>query len=260
MPYRFVLGFDKRQKSGFNRRRTYTHWFLVRLSCGHSETAKPVRGGKCPRTVNCRYCKRHYTHGIFHEPAPAVLETRPRLPTQGRAEGMDWVWEGILARGRITVLTAQAKAGKTTLLSLLLRDMAKGGHLLGCRVNPGRVIVVSEECEETWTHRRDYLGIDDHAEFICLPFFTKPTMDQWLDLLRQGFSDVKQRQVELVVFDTLSHLWPVKDENDNGQMQQALMPLRYISEQGPAVLPIHHAGGPASGPEAAPRLKGSATN
>ena len=157
-------------------------------------------------------------------------------------EEIDWVWEGILGRGRLTMLTAQAKAGKTTLLSLLLREMANGGSLLGCKVSKGRVIVVSEECGGDWILRRHHLGLGDHIETICIPFIGKPRPDDWYELLRQGYADVKERGIALIVFDTLSHLWPVEKENDNGEIQSAIMPLRGLSELGASVLAVHHAG------------------
>jgi hypothetical protein len=93
----------------------------------------------------------------------------------------------------------------------------------------------------------------DHAEAICLPFITKPKPAEWLDLLRQGYLDIQARKPDLIVFDTLSHLWSVEKENDNGEMQSAIMPLRGISELGPAVLAIHHAGQLERAHEEAPR-------
>ena len=125
---------------------------------------------------------------------------------------------------------------------MLLREMKQGGNLLGCKVSRGGVIVVSEESDQDWIIRRDNLGLGDNAEAICLPFITKPKPLDWLDLLRQGYLDVKERGIDLVVFDTLSHLWPVEEENSNSDQQIALMPLRGISELGPAVLLMHHAG------------------
>src|ERR1019366_8578741 len=115
----------------------------------------------------------------FWKPIPASqLKSAP--------EGIDWVWEGVVARGRITLLSAQAKAGKTTLLSLLIREMGNGGSLLGCKVDRGNVVTVTEESQTDWSIRRDNLGLGDHAEFICIPFISKPTPLDWLDLLRQG--------------------------------------------------------------------------
>src|SRR5207244_2463356 len=40
-----------------------------------------------------------------------------------------WLWQGYLAPGNVTLLTSQWKAGKTTLLSILLDRMKTGGTL-----------------------------------------------------------------------------------------------------------------------------------
>ena len=185
----------------------------------------------------------------FWKPVPAT-QLKPA------SEGIDWVWEGILARRRITLLSAQAKAGKTTLLSLLLREMGQGGHLLGCKVSRGNVVVVTEESNDDWIIRRDALGIGGYAEFISVPFLTKPSMGDWLELLQEGAADIMAREPDLIVFDTLSHLWPVILENDNGQMQQALMPLRQISQPGPAVALWHHMGAAGERMRGATELEG----
>jgi hypothetical protein len=158
------------------------------------------------------------------------------------SEGVEWVWEGILGRGFITLLSAPAKGGKTTLLSLLVKQMEQGGSLLGCNVNRGSVIIISEEPPLIWTIRRDHYGLRDHAEVCTIPFITKPTPIDWLDLLREGYLDIQARKPDLIVFDTLSHLWPVAEENSNSQEQQALMPLRGMSQLGPAILLHHHVG------------------
>ncbi len=47
------------------------------------------------------------------------------------------------------------------------------------------------------------------------------------------------KPADLIVFDTLSNLWPVKDENDAPQVQAALMPLHRITEKAALAL-VHH--------------------
>ena len=59
-----------------------------------------------------------------------------------------WVWHGYLASGSVTLLTSRWKAGKTTLLSLLLSRLGNGGELAGSAVTAGRAVVVSEEAPE----------------------------------------------------------------------------------------------------------------
>ena len=40
---------------------------------------------------------------------------------------IDWLWQGYLARGSLTLLTSLWKAGKTTLLTGLLQRLGSGG-------------------------------------------------------------------------------------------------------------------------------------
>jgi hypothetical protein len=44
----------------------------------------------------------------------------------------------------------------------------------------------------------------------------------------------------MVVFDTLSNLWPVKNENDASEVQAALMPLRALTTSGRSLFAVHH--------------------
>ncbi len=44
---------------------------------------------------------------------------------------VEWLWHGFVARGNVTLLTSLWKAGKTTLISLLLARRKAGGMLAG---------------------------------------------------------------------------------------------------------------------------------
>src|SRR5579871_1361190 len=65
----------------------------------------------------------------------------------------EWLWQGFVARGNLTLLTSLWKAGKTTLLSMLLSRRKEGGTLAGLAVKPGKTVVVSEEPMELWAER-----------------------------------------------------------------------------------------------------------
>jgi len=65
-----------------------------------------------------------------------------------------WLWHGYLAAGSITLWTSRWKAGKTTLLSVLLARRVTGGPLAGRTLTQGRTALVSEESREQWALRR----------------------------------------------------------------------------------------------------------
>jgi hypothetical protein len=150
-----------------------------------------------------------------------------------------WSWAGYLATGTVTLLSAYMKAGKTTLFAHLLAALETGGPFLGQTAKPCRVLYVTEEAETRWAARRDKLGLSDHVTFIVRPFRAKPNRAQWsafLDYVRQ----VQEReQYDVIIFDTISNLWPVRDENNAVDVQEALMPLHSAIGNAALVL-VHH--------------------
>lgn len=157
----------------------------------------------------------------------------------GPSQPPDWVWEGYIARGHTSLLTGLWKAGKTTLLVHLLRDLEAGGGLAG-RVGGTRVLMISEESTGLWSCRRDELGIGDHVQVMCRPFTTRTEKLQWLDFTEHVAGMVAQREIGLVVFDTIGTLWPLADENDAIQVLDALLPLNQITQAGAGLLVVHH--------------------
>ncbi len=149
-----------------------------------------------------------------------------------------WPWRGYLAIGHVTLLAGAPKSGKTTLLAHLLKLMADGGDLAG-RVEPGKALVISEESAGLWSRRRDDLGLQDHIHLINRPFKSRPRIRDW-EALIDGIAKRTRETYRVVVFDTVASLWPVQNENDAGEVTEAIIPLNAIAEEGAAVLLIHH--------------------
>ena len=156
-----------------------------------------------------------------------------------QAETTDWLWRGYIARRGITLFSALWKTGKTTLLAHLARNMGSGEPCCGIDVKKATVLYVSEESETRWANRRDALGIGDNVHFITRPFRMKPTVPLWQKLVAHVGKQAAIVKADLVAMDTLSALWPVKNENDAGEVQAALMPLWDISAHH-GVLLVHH--------------------
>lgn len=155
-------------------------------------------------------------------------------------QASDWIWTGYLPRAGITLFSAHAKAGKTTLLSHFLPAAAANGDFLGQPIRAAKVLLVSEEGESHWVRRRDKLGIGDHVGYYLQPFPARPMPVDWLSFIQGLKRDVLEHKFDLVVFDTIAKLWPVREENDAGQVDEALMPLWEITRAGAAVLLFHH--------------------
>lgn len=156
-----------------------------------------------------------------------------------RSEKRKWLWHGYLAPGYCTLFNGLWKAGKTTLLSYLLRDFAEGGDL-GGTISPAKVLVVSEENEDLWAQRIDEMRIGDHVSYICRPFYTKLNLKQWEGFIRFLTGHVVSDGFDVVLFDTLPAFWSVNEENDASKVGEALVPLNRMLEAGAAILLIHH--------------------
>jgi len=158
-----------------------------------------------------------------------------------QAEERKWLWAGYISRGGITLLSALWKAGKTTLLSHLIRALdGRECTFLGQAVAPSRVLYVTEEHQELWAERRDDLDLTDNTGFVCRPFRGKPSPEEWRAFVAKLIEAAVDNGFDLVVMDTISKLWPVKEENDAGQVEDALKPLWALSDHGIATLLIHH--------------------
>jgi hypothetical protein len=157
----------------------------------------------------------------------------------GPAEEPDWVWPGYLARGAVTLLTGGWKGGKTTLLKFLFRDLTTGGTLAPVPMD-APVLIVSEESPGLWAERRDTLGLPESILFLQRESFARPSKREWLDLVDAIAGEVTARGIGLVVIDTLPSAWSVLNENDAGEVIDALAPIRAISAAGAAVLLVHH--------------------
>lgn len=177
--------------------------------------------------------------------APAAKDENRPFKWMGeltaKSEEAKWVWAGFLARGGITLLSALWKAGKSTLLSHLLKALdGSKAEFLGGAVAPARVLYVTEEPEHLWATRRDALGIGNHVGMWVQPFRARPTVAEWRKHLADVCDLVDRYQFDAVVYDTLSKIWPVRDENDAGQVEEALMPLWTVAAKDVAVLLVHH--------------------
>lgn len=167
------------------------------------------------------------------EPAPLGEVVGP--------DRVEWVWEGLLARGLVTDLYGLWKVGKTTLLGCILRELTRGGELLGHPVAPCRALVVSEESAAKWARRCRELGIPPGShDLIARPFKRRPSSDQWDQFLDYLARLVRERGYGLVIFDALPHLWPVVRENDAAEVLQAVRPVVGLLEAGAAVLFVRH--------------------
>jgi AAA domain len=151
---------------------------------------------------------------------------------------VDWLWHGFLARGNVTLLTSLWKAGKTTLVSLLLARRKAGGILAGLAVKPGKSVIVSEESRAVWSERFRRYDCGGQACLISQPFRSIPRPDEWRALLDRLLTLHEAHGVDLAVVDPLAPF--LREENHARSMLDTLLPLGELTRRGMAVLLLHH--------------------
>jgi hypothetical protein len=161
------------------------------------------------------------------------------IPSES-AQPPDWIWQGLIARRNVTLLTSQWKSGKTTLLCVLLSLRVAGGALGGLAVRPGRTVVVCEEPLPLWAERAQKHLFADSVCFIPQPFRSIPTREQWLDLVSRVLAIHTEHEVDLVVIDPLAPF--LRSENHARSMLETLLALGDLQRAGIAVLLLHHPG------------------
>lgn len=153
---------------------------------------------------------------------------------------VDYLWEGVIAKGRISILAAFAKAGKTTLISHLLKQMSDGGELADRLVSPTKVLILTEESQSDWLERKKELGLGDNIYIQCYPVLGALNEKQWMSLMSEVKSYCESEGIELVIFDTISGMWSVEDENSSVQINRAFYGLRMLVQKNLGVLLVHH--------------------
>jgi hypothetical protein len=166
------------------------------------------------------------------QPVPASQIEDDDTPIQ-------WIWPGLLAKGSVTVLTGEWKAGKTTLLSILLSRFGNGGTVAGRPVLPGSALVITEEPRKLWRKRHLRLNLPDSVKFQCRPFKgRRPTIREWDSLIEDiaGADTVP----DLVVIDPMAMFLPGHAESYAPYLLDAVAPLQLLTERDSCVMMNHH--------------------
>jgi hypothetical protein len=153
----------------------------------------------------------------------------------------DWLWEGFLASGQVTMLAGDSFAGKSTLVTGLLAAMARGDRFLGRATRCGTALLLSEETDQQLAaraHRFETLG-SAHGVLTRTDGIAECG---WEELIEHATAHALARDHGLLVIDTFAGLARLEkdDENDAGAVTKRLRPLVVAGGKGLAVLLLHH--------------------
>lgn len=147
----------------------------------------------------------------------------------------DWILEGYLPAGGLVLLAGSPKAGKTTLAAHIAVHVDQGLDFLGFKTKKTGVLWMGlEERGQDVARRFDELG-------NWTVFYHPAPFRATTESIRELVAWIKGNGVGLVIVDTLSKFWDLKDENDAAGMERAIDPiLRLARDSGAAILLLHH--------------------
>ena len=149
-------------------------------------------------------------------PLLSIAELRA-LPTVEH----EWIVDDLLPAAGMSMLDADPKAGKTTLLATLAVAVAHGDRFLGRPTTEGPVLTLTfEEREDAHLARLDKLGVSDDSPIYSLCGFLPGDLDR-LEWVR---SQVARHGPRLIIVDTLPRLVELPEVNEYGAVTAALEP------------------------------------
>jgi predicted ATP-dependent serine protease len=156
-------------------------------------------------------------------------------------ELVQWVWDGYVARGCTTLLSALPKAGKTTLISQMLQKVETGGELAGMKIHPSKVLILTEESKAKWGARRDIFNLPlTSISIVSRPMNKKYNYSEWVAALARAAEICEEQGIQICVIDTLTTFWNARDENDAAKVIEALLPIFQLVKKDVGVLIVHH--------------------
>jgi hypothetical protein len=152
-------------------------------------------------------------------------------------EEAEWVWEGVLPRGGMSIQVAKPKVGKTTTALGLAVASSRGEDFLGRSTAQAPVVYLAlEEKKGEVKKRLASLCVTDeplHFHFGLAP----------KNAIREIDALAVETGAGLIIVDTLQKLTRIKDLNDYALVTNTLEPLLAISrERNCHIMLLHHAG------------------
>jgi hypothetical protein len=181
-----------------------------------------------------RYPRGDLASGSLNFQSVAEWNKEPEKP-------VEWLVEGLIARGQYTVLAAFAKVGKSTFARALSVSVAEGSRFLDREVQQGNVLYMALE-ENPAMVRTAFRNLGATAATPLSVHHGRVPPDTWTELealLKGG------EPPALLVIDTVGRVRKkgAEDFNSYGEMADLLEPLMYLShETETAILALHHTG------------------
>lgn len=148
---------------------------------------------------------------------------------------IDWIVDGRLIAGGVSVIAGAPKSGKTTLIRQMAMEVARGGNILGWDCKQSTVIYCALE----------EIGLEVKRHFRTMGAQNEPIYIYQgignLDHLERIEELAMENRSRFIIIDTFGRCFPGKKINDYEVMQECFMRLGELAFKTNAnVLAVHH--------------------
>jgi hypothetical protein len=156
-------------------------------------------------------------------------------------EGIEWIVPGFVAKGAISELGAKVKAGKTTLITKLVRAAADGLDFLGRPTLKTPTVYLTEQPIVSFRQAMERAGLLGRDDFHLLLHSDTRGM-AWPDVVAHAVPECKRIGARLLVVDTLPQFAGLKgdSENNSGDALAAMGPLLQAAAEGIGIILVRH--------------------
>jgi 5S rRNA maturation endonuclease (ribonuclease M5) len=152
----------------------------------------------------------------------------------------EWVWDGYIAPGAVSLVAGRPKCGKSTLIFGLISAVLHRRQLAGRQTRGRGVLLLTEESADTLVEKARRFGIENHPRFHVL--LRRQVQTPWPEVVARARDYCRDHDLDVVVVDTFDKWGGLRgdDENKSGPVLQALDPLMQAAGDGLAVTIVSH--------------------
>lgn len=152
-----------------------------------------------------------------------------------------WIAKGLVARGAITELGAKVKAGKTTLVMEMVRNVLDGQPFLELPTLKTPVVYLTEQPLVSFrqaVERARVLGREDFHSLL----FSETRGLTWSQIAAAAVAECKRVGASLMIVDTLPQFAGLTGdrENNSGDALEAMQPLQAAAAEGIGIVLVRH--------------------
>lgn len=157
---------------------------------------------------------------------------------------ISWIVDRLLTKGGVSLLSADAKAGKSTILRQLIKQILVGGMFLGRQCLKGKVLyLAAEEQVEIINECFQQLQVGSESELYI--HLGEPLTDNSVNDMIEA---IKQYKPTLLALDTMFDFIDVENENGYKEVKRELRKIRKIArDTGTHIMLVHHSSKQAFG-------------